>query len=144
MRTSLSFILAALVLAGLSACTPPVTEDAPEIKGWVVDGTTGRPVKNARVSMNCVGGYQEVGTDETGSFYLPAMQTVNVPIVTPKNLRDGGTLKIEAVGYHTYTESGLGAQRAASGGHMRAPGTVASGRTGPDLDHVRIALNPDA
>ena len=56
--------------------------------------------------MNCVGGYQEVGTNATGSFHLPAMQTVNVPLITPKNLGDGGTLKVEATGYRIYTESG--------------------------------------
>ena len=144
LQTSSLLILAAFLLAGVSACTPPVTTDAPRIEGLVVDGVTGRPLENARVSVDCVGGYQEVGTDAAGSFHLPAMQTVNVPFITAKNLGGGGTLKIEAAGYRTYTESGLGTRRPTPGKQTRTPGTPASGRTGPDFDHVRIALTPDA
>ena len=143
-RRSLCLVLAAITLPGVSACTPPVTNDAPGITGTVVDGTTGHPIKNAEVSMDCVGGYQEVGTDEKGYFYLPAMQTVNVPFVTPKNLGDGGTLKVESPGYRTYTESGLGARHTVPGAGRSTAGSMAAGRTGPDFDHARIALVPKA
>ena len=136
-------IMAVVFAAALGACSPPTSTDTPDLKGQVVDGATGRPVFNARVSMDYDGNYQEVGSDTDGSFWVQATQVVNVPLVTPKNTHHGGTLKIEAPGYQTYTESGLGARGVLPGVGPRAPGSMAAGRTGPDFDHVRIALVPN-
>ncbi len=145
-RSPLIFVLAAVnTLIGVSACTPPMSTDTPEIEGHVVNGATGLPITNARVSMDYHGNYEEVGTDETGHFALQALQIVNVPLFTPKNRHDGGTLKIEVDGFQTYTEGGLGAHGAGQGGnHANATGSTSARRTGPDWEHVRIALVPNA
>ncbi len=141
---SFRHVFVAVVSLSLSACVPYRFTDAPAVAGQVVSRASGRPVAGAVVSMTSGHATTHAHTDASGSFNLSALQHTGLFIVGMEGYHPSGDLRIEAVGYHPYTESGVGSPESARGGPTRGYGVIEYGRVGPDLQHIHVALAPGA
>ena len=141
---SLRCLLIAVLTVSLSACVPYRFTDAPAVAGQVVSRASGRPVAGAVVSMTSGHASTQTRTDAGGSFRLPALQHVGLLIVGMEGYHPSGDLRVEAAGYHPYSESGLGSPESARGGPTRGFGVIEYGRVGPDLEHIHVTLTPGA
>ena len=129
-RTLILSALVVLAAFSLNACVPRYLTDEPAISGRVMDRATHRPIAGATVAM-VSDRTSTTHTDPNGDFSLPAIKHWEIYWL----ISDGwvgcvGTLHIEAVGYHAYSERRFGLH------------TVASGSD--HIDHVEFTLTPGA